>query len=349
MRMPQSNTCNTHERLKESVVKTSLATLNWEELHAHLLDLSFSCDHLTELRGHIRRFSRLICKHTCKDYEQTRRQFFRLLQAFVRTQLGNKAETDVLKEVHLIRTIEHGYRGILNLLATCSISQRPAPVRVSASISRACYEYHELMQRCEISISKAQYLNFPTGIHIESDHGNKISPDTVVDGLSETVAMTLVMEAYRNDWFVDDIVVLPYLPNVGDKERYESGSTQLLALCWRQWQRIEKRRRFLDGDLLRHSDKNRPDGLPDQIRTLIEYRPEENGLSEREVYDFLANIRIKDRLLQTFMEIETETGIPAHMVGIGNGAALPPKQWVSTEECHASISLSELLGYSHYQ
>jgi hypothetical protein len=171
--------------------------------------------------------------------------------------------------------------------------------------------------------------------------------DAVLDGLSESVAMTLIMEAYKNSWFDNDIVVLPELPKVGDSERFQSGATQVLALFWRQWQRLEKRRRYLGGELRLRSLENRPPGLPDAVKALIEYVPPHGGFSECEVYDFLSNSRLKDRLTQTFMEMEIEGGgLSDRGVDINDGAQLPPIQLVSGEEAHAGVSLSEVLGYS---
>ena len=132
-----------------------------------------------------------------------------------------------------------------------------------------------------------------SGLRMRDDHGNSYSLNSVLDALSESVAMTLIMEAYKNSWFADDIVVLPEFPAVGDEERYQSGSTQALALCWRQWQRVDKRRRFLGGELLMYSGDRLPSGLPDKITTLIAYCPEDKWLSEREVYDYLANVRLQ--------------------------------------------------------
>ena len=68
--------------------------------------------------------------------------------------------------------------------------------------------------------------------------------------------------------------------------------------------------------------------------------------SEREVYDYLANSRLKDRLLQTFMEMNVEFRITDRSVGIDGPAKLPPDDLVSPEEGHAEVSLSEILGYS---
>ena len=344
--MSKKETSRTESHLNESLVKTSLVKLNWEALHTHLQEIHFSSGDLNELLGHIRRCNDLICKRPQERYEQQRNQFFRSLQSFIGVSLGDEAEAELLKEIGLIHKIEHGYHGILDLVSKCSLSQHPAPVRVSASISRACYEYKELKTHIDKTLSKAKYLDLTEGPFIEDNDGNSMSPDTILESLVETVAMTLVMEAYQNNWFVGEIVTLPILPSVGDEERYQAGSIQMLALCWRQWERVEKRRRYLEGELLTHSGKDRPVGLPDQIATLFEYCPRDKGLSDREVYDFIANTRLRDRLVQTFAEIEIETGMSGHTVGIADGAALPPDQVVSNEEYHACYALSELLGFS---
>jgi hypothetical protein len=69
-------------------------------------------------------------------------------------------------------------------------------------------------------------------------------------------------------------------------------------------------------------------------------------MSEQEVYDYLANSRLTDRLLQTFMEMDVELRITDRSVGIEGCAKLPPHDLVSPEEAHARVSLSEILGYS---
>ena len=154
------------------------------------------------------------------------------------------------------------------------------------------------------------------------------------------------MEAYKNNWFIDDMVLLPEVPSVGEEERYQAGATQVLALYWRQWQHVEQRRRFLGGELRIRSGCDLPRGIPESVQTLIEYVPPEQGFSEREVYDYIANKRLQDRLNQSFMEMEMELGISKRGVGIENGANLPPDHVISGEEGHACVSLSEILGYA---
>lgn len=332
--------------LRESLVKESFAELNWPKLQRHLDEIGFSSAHLPHLRGHIRRHTPFICTYPRKAFEEQRNTFLQSLQKFTGLRLGPPAKREVESDVDLLYTIERGYRGILAFLDKCAISQHPPPVRVGASISRACNDFRELQRRHDIALASAKELDVTSGILIEGDDGSSISPDAVLERISETVAMTLVMEAHRNNWFVDNIVTLPTLPSVGDEERYQSGSTQVLAIYWRQWQRVEKRIRYLDGELIEYSGAERPIGLPEQISTLYEYRPLEQGLSEREVYDFIANRRLKDRLIQTYFEMEIETTASAHAVGIANGALMPPENLVSVEELLCCTALSEILGYS---
>jgi hypothetical protein len=218
---------------------------------------------LTELCGHIRRYSDLICKYPRKDFERRRTGFLDEMRAYAEVHLGAEAADEVARETALIALIEHGYRGILDVLGRCAIGQRPAAIRVSGSISRACHEYQELMSRRDKAMAESTELNLMSGLRLQDDNGQSV-----------------------------------------------------------------------------------PLGLPDQIATLIAYRPEDEGLSEREVYDYLANTRLHDRLIQTFMEMEIESGLSGQGVGIAGGAALPPAQLVSTEEAHAGVSLSEVLGYS---
>jgi len=344
--MVDTTSSGDNKRLREQVVKSALATLDWDALKEHFEDIVLSRGQVTEACCHIRRSTDLICKYPRKDFERRRARFLNKLRSYAEAHFGVEAANEIDTEVALIERIEQGYRNILNVLEGCAIGKQPATVRVGGSISLACYEYQNLLRRGDKSHTETKELNLMSGIHLQDDDGNTFSVDAVIEGLSESVAMTLIMEAYKNSWFDGDVVVLPELPKVGEERRFQSGATQVLALFWRQWQRVEKRCRFLGGELRVCVGDDRPAGLPDAVETLIDYIPPEEGLSEREVYDYLANIRLQDRLVQTFMGMEVEYRLSEKGVGISDGAVLPPKNLVSGEEAHAGVSLSETLGYS---
>jgi hypothetical protein len=333
-------------RLWEDLVKKALAEVDWPKLRSHLDSIDLSTDTVVELCGHIQRYSDWVAKYPRKSFENRRKKFFSELAKYAGQRLGARAPQKVTAVLALINLIEHGYRAILDVLDKCAIGKQQPAVRVSACVSRACYEYQELLRRRDSALKKAKELDVMAEIEIRDDDGNVISPDAVIEGLAASVTMTVIMESYKNDWFVNDVVVLPVLPAVGEQERFQSGATQVMALFWRHWQRLEKRRRFLDGEIRTLKGAQKPPGTHPQIKAVIQYLPPEDGMSEREVYDYLANSRLKDRLLQTFMEMDVEVRITDRSVGIDGPAKLPPDDLVSPEEGHAGVSLSEILGYS---
>lgn len=332
--------------LSEKIVKETLGSFDWEALRNHFEDIKLTRTDLTELCGHVRRFTDLLCKYPRKIFMRSRAHFFDNIRTYVKKNLGTEAEEEFDCETGLIERIEMGYYSILKSLDKCAIGNLPATIRASGIINRACQEYHELIRYHCKSISDMKQFNFMSGPYIQSVNGNTISTDAVLEGLSDTVAMTLIMEAYKNEWFDDETVVLPEFSKTNEEVIFQSGSTQVLALIWRQWQRTEKRRRYLGGDFIISGKGELPPGFPGNVKELIKYVPPEEGLPDREIYDYIANIRLKDRLIQNFVELEVEAGLSKKGIGIINGAALPPKQLISGEEAHAGMSLSETLGYS---
>lgn len=344
--MDDAQSLEDHKKLSEQLVKNALGTLEWGMLKAHFEDIALSLGDLTDLCGHIRRFTDLICKYPRNDFEQRRAKFFTEIQGYIDSHFGVEAANEVAKELAIITRIEGGYRSILDFLGKCAIGKQLPTVRVAGTISRACHEYHDLIRRCDKTLAEKKQLNLLSGIHLQNDVGNTVSADAVLEGLSDSVAMTLIMEACKNNWFDGETVVLPQLPEVLEEIRLQSGTTQILALIWRQWQRLEKRYRFLGGELCICKGGELPSGIPARVKELVDYMPLEGGFSEREVYDYLANIRLKDRLVQNFFEMEIESGLSGKGVGISDGASLPPHQFISSYEAHADMSLSQTLGYS---
>lgn len=332
--------------LSEQIVKESLGSFNWAALREHFENVGLTKADLTDLCGHIRRYTELICKYPRKKFKENRAIFFEEIRNYVNEHLGVEAEPEFISEIELIEIIEKGYQSILNTLDKCVVGSLPATIRVAGIIRRACSEYHELIRIHMKTITDMKQFNFMSGSLIQNINGNTISTDAVLEGLSDTVAMTLIMEAYKNEWFDDDIVVLPEFVKTTDDVIYQSGATQVLALIWRQWQRTEKRRRYLGGAFIECHGDRLPDNLPGNIKELIKYFPPEKGLSDREVYDYLANTRLKDRFIQNYVELEVEAGLSEKGIGIAKEASLPPIQLISGEEAHAGVSLSEILGYS---
>jgi hypothetical protein len=252
---PQTN------EIDEDLVKTAIARLDWCALKCHFDEVSLTRDQLTQVCGHLRRCTDLVYKYPREALETGRTLLFDHLKADAAARFGAVAEREIAAEIDLLALVEHGYRAILGVLAKCPISKRDPAVRAAASVSRAGYEYVDLMQRHRAALAASQRLNSLSPPRLHDDEGNSFSADAVLDCLAETVAMTLIMEAYKNSWFepVTEIVVLPEVPAVGEEERLQAGATQVMSASWRQWQRVEKRRRYTGGEL--RPDRRRPASL----------------------------------------------------------------------------------------
>ena len=328
-------------KLKENVVKESLTRLDWLHLKNHLDDVDFTEAALILFLGHLRRTSSLIITYPNKGRENKRRKFFDELNKYIHDELGPGASDLLSQELALLDRIEKGYRGILDLLDQCDISRLPSEIRIAAYISRATHEYAHVIKESYKAISERREIMLPLGALFRRENMPPLDPDACITAIVEFLTITLVMEAYKNKWFdADKCVVLPQLPAVGDDERFKAGSTVVLSYCWRLWRRTEERRRFLGGTFKVHIAPNLPHGIPEAVKHLTIYNP-----PEEEVFDYIANERLQERLGQTFMDMLVETDVENKATGIRNGAPLLPDAFVSTEEVHAAVSLSEILSY----
>ncbi len=338
---------SSNAKFDEDLVKTALKNLDWNSLKAHFDDIGLMEEQVTEVCNHVRRCTDLIYKYPRKKAEKARVDLFNDFRAYAEARSWNNAVKEISNVESLLGLVEHGYRSILDVLAKCLINKHPPEVLVAATISRANYQYHDLLQRLDAAALVANRVSPPSGLLRDSD-GNILSPDADLDHFAKTVAKTIIMVAINNKWFApgSEIIVLPDLPDTSDKERFEAGATEVLAASWEQWERVEKRRRYLGGDLHRLTGLERSTNLPLHLETLIEYRPPEGALSDYEKYDKIAQKRLHDRFEQTFVKMEVEHRISDKAVGFSWGPALPPSQYISANELLAIMSLSEILGYA---
>src|SRR5438445_5588029 len=146
-------------KLREDLVKEALADVDWQKLRLHLDSIDLSEDVLVELCGHIRRYSEWVAKYPRKSFENRREKFLSELAGYARQRLGANAPERVTAVLTVIKLIEHGYRAILDVLGKCAIGKQRPAVRVSACISRACYEYHDLLRRRDKALKKSKQFD----------------------------------------------------------------------------------------------------------------------------------------------------------------------------------------------
>ena len=331
---------NKYLRLKERGVKQALDDLDWNVLKDHLDEAGMEDGALEFILGHLRRTNSLIMPYPDEKREAQRADFIHCLKKYIFMNFGEEAIVSVSKEVALLYKIEQGYRGILEILDQCEISHFSPDVRVAAYISRAAYQYAHLIREF-YEVLEARKEIGPRSPLLMSEDLAQVSPDQVITAIVETLTISLVMEAYKNRWFdANGYVVLPILPEIGDNERYKAGSTELMGIWWQRWRHTEERMRFLGGAFEEYTAPNLPAWAPKKAKSVIVYNPLEMVL-----FDYISNERLNGRISQTFMEMLFETNIESNTKGILNGAPLLPDAFVSTEEVHAAVTMSEILSY----
>ena len=335
------NPANETPRLKESVIKKALVDLDWPALETHLNDVGMEEIGLAFLLGHVRRASNLIMCYPSAKRETRRAKFFSALADYVRSCLSDEHAGLVAAEAAAINQIEQGYRGILSLLDGCDISRLPPETRASACITRAAHQFWLIKKDIDSMLRSRKETTWPSGPLMMTEASSPVSPDAIVCTLVEAAAITLVMEGHNNKWFDgDNHLVLPSLPDVSEADQFKSGSTELLAIFWQLWRRTEERWRFLGGSLETETAPHLPSWSPKGVEEVITYQPD-----DPQVFDYIANERLNDRLGMTLIEMMVETNIESKAAGIARTVPLLPEAFVTVQEAHAAVSLCETLSY----
>lgn len=330
------------KQLSEGEIKEALDDLSWQKLKTHLDAIEFDEALAGELLGHVRRCGRLVLKYPDPKREKLRDQLLDGLAAYLKERLGDDALSCFESVRATFRTIEDGYRGILTLLARAEVSKLLPDVRVAAYLQRANAQYKDVNKRAAAAIRQGETLEAMAGVLLKDDDGNDFSPDAASDAIVKTLTSTLLMEGYTNDWFdKNGLLVVPDFEPADEETIYKAGSTEVLGICWGRWERTEEHRRFLETAWTELTGEARPKGLPDNIQRVIDTGPTETWL-----WDFIANERLQDRLVQTFLEMSFETRMRQGLRGIAGPAPLLPDAYVSAEEAHSAVSLSAILGYA---
>lgn len=327
------------EQLSETLVNEALEKLSWTSLSEHLATTALTQGEVDKLIGLIKHSDSLVLKRNNPSQEKKRDKLLRKLADFLET--GRyESQAELIRDYDSqLKEIDGAYKDILTLLAKTDAAALPPELRVSALLERSNLEYLDLRARMLKAMKEQGVLDLGK-VTIKGDDGRDINPGAVHELLIATFASTLGMEAHINGWYdADGVLTLPALPLSTEENRFAVGSIQLLAASWRNWQISERRHRFLDGALVKHTE------LPSAwlavgVTSLWESVPADDG---REFYNYVANNRLAERLKQHWVSVITNDYYRKAVVGIGGRAKLLPKNAVSLEEIHGATSLSQLL------
>jgi hypothetical protein len=329
-------------KLKESLVKQALKTFEWEKFKQHLLTVHMDEDCVSELLRHIRHSTVFLLKRPDQAREEVRTEFIEELSNYLAARVGSDAAARLGDQISVIQRIEAGYREILRTQEATVAAKLLPETQASAALSRSAYSYHELMEAIQLSSKGRKELTLQS-FRIKRPNGSSYSPDGVLAGIVDVTTMTLFLHGHQNKWFDSQkFLVLPKLPDVTEEDVYKAGLTEVLAVSWHHWERMEQRCRYFDGEIKEYTGNDLPSWTPEGAEAAIEY----DHISQGESFDYLANNRLNDRLIQTFQEMLLQTNVQTKASGIAAPLSLPPGAFVSAQEAHSDESLSEILGYS---
>lgn len=337
-----SETGSEYGTLREKVVLASARSFNWSPLEKHLDEISTNQDVASRIVSLLRRCNDFLIKRPNTQNTNKRKIFIDSLQRYFSKNVGSQAADLLSTEIATILQIEAGYEEILRALESTEASKLPSEAQASAALYRAAFSYHELQENISTEIQKLEEYTAQS-FRISGPNGTTHSPDGLIGGIASSATMTLLLLGHEYEWFdTEKFLVLPSLPEATEAEVYKAGSTELLAVSWREWERMEQRCRYFGGELRVLTCDQIPDWAPEGTRALVEY----DDICDVEVYDHLANQRLNDRMIQTFQEMSLMGDMDGKSAGISEPLDLPPAAFVSSQECHAGVSLSEALGYS---
>jgi hypothetical protein len=323
-------------RLREAVVNDCLENLDWGRLDAHLAALTLDEDSARKLIGLIMRARRLVFRYP--GNLKKRAAILEGVVAKVRADLGDKAADMVATRFEVFALIDEGYNGLRTMIDGLPLAGLSQAEQVSAYLGHVAREWDRI--RSQVDAAGAEGPPVISGVMLKTPEGQRYGADAATSLLVNVLGMNLALAAHKGKWFdADDLVRLPQLPTATVEQIARAGAADGTAFGWQQWQIIEERCRYMGGTLEKQ-EVTEEDGLPAGAQ-LISHTPA--GI-EWEVLDAIANERLGERLGQTFQDMAAMTDLLSKGQGIDPGAAMPPYGYVSPEEVHSIVMLSEYLG-----
>ncbi|EHR00986.1 hypothetical protein [Bradyrhizobium sp. WSM471] len=332
--------CMPSRTLSESIVKTSLKNLDWHRLEQHLSTLVLDQACAAQLLGLLRRNGNLFQKRPAPIRSRARDAFLANVEAHFLEHLGQDWAREVNELTGLSHQIEAGYAEILRSLSATDAAKMAPEVQAASGLSWSAHAFDDMMKEFHADLLRRRRIKL-SHFRVRRRDGTSFNPDGALGNLVNMATMTLLLLGYQQSWFdVDGFLFLPALPEPTDVDNDRTAATLALAASWRLWERLEQRCRYF-GRGFRVIGEPMPRWVPKDAKRAIAYEL----ITPEEGLDYYANVRLTDQLARTYHGLLQNTNLKTWASGIDGPLELPPKGYVSPEEGHSCISLSEVLGY----
>jgi len=332
-------------RLSEEAVKQALQKFNGGKLVAHLAQIDLGGEDIDRLVEIMRRGGVPLIKHENARAESKRAECLGLLITHVRTRLGDEEAAKIEELTRLVGRIEWGYRTIM-ASSDAAAPRMDSIHRISAILVGTARDYlahySELMDIHRRAYEKNAFID-PHGAAFSVDGlQGVVDPEVLVESGVNLATMSLLLEGYRQRLFNDaGILVIDEPVGVGDADIDAVEPILRYAGSWRFWEHMEESARYFGGDLSPVELAEFPELTASGVEELWWHGAV--GLEWRHI-DFTANQRLVDQLGQNYTEIEYSS-VADVATGWDMEAALPPSNFITTEEMHTLWALREALSF----
>jgi len=332
--------------MKKERISKALENLSWTELRKELDARRFDANRLDELTTQILNCDNIFLKRPDAIRQQKRDQLIGSIEKHVGAELDEASAQKFSELATAIWALETGYREILGTLDQSSAGALTSVERIAGVFEHAKMEYSYVASLMERERNNNQITT--DWAAVDDGKGNRINGDGALTAISDMASMSLKMEAYKCGWIAEDgEIILPELPSLNGDQVGESLPVSLCALYWRKLEQSEQRFRFLGGTLhLYEVEEIQDKALKELIRPSTKKVLLYNPNSEFELYDYISNERLHDRLMQTYFEAFHLYAPVADYPTPAEVKHLPPTQYLSKQEQHSIRSLSEILSFN---
>jgi hypothetical protein len=325
--------------ISEAEIRLGLENLSAARILGEFSKCSATEENIRFFLGLLLRSNLFFFKYPNTKQERLRDELLSKIGVYIQEHFGVEIQHSFIEIVELIQRVELGYRNILGILRKLPIRTKPAVIQASAALELAAHRLHYIQIRAHESIRKAKTFTFSDEVVATIDDGSEFHVDAAIAGFVENLGTTLTMFAHENSWIrPDGVIQIPAPCECSENEVNEALGTEILATSWRRWERVEQRRRYWGGQFV-DLPKGRPLTSMPEALAYFEYVP-----TQADEYDWVANERFKEYVMQNLAELRYETFAYEKVSGISAGARLLPDEFVNLQELNAASLLSMELG-----
>lgn len=289
----------------------------------------------------------IIIPHLLKEREE-RDKFFARLNAYLSHDEYFDPKQYFTQKLTIINSVEQLIDSIKSSLNNLDIARLKPNEQIWIHISHCMYLWdfldNKMSEYLDSIYEKPDKYHYVGAITLSDADGRKYNPDTLNELIVNYLSLTLSMLAYNNDWYVNEKIMLPKGRTGEMNSDVDADKTMLLASSWIELLDIGYRT-LLFGGTVEIVDNVKKISENESI-TLRNYKFEKNH-THFEIYDFLSNTRLNNKILQNYVEIISETDVMKKIVGnITDIKSLTDNLFLSPDEATTMIALCEIYNYS---